>query len=352
MPVVVQPKRSANAELLSALDERTQALEARRQTEKAVDGVKPVKSGDIVHSNYFRNYTSTPIAQMTMSNLVAFNKEGVYLYESSSGGKKSLTHVIWMGRDVQQGVWSALPKDEWEKLRHKPELLDSVNRMMVESMDEAREFYPWKIQAKGFIVEGGKGALAAGNVHGIKVSHYELRHLIDAVDSGDQAKQAREHRHFTAQVVHEFTHNERDDGLMSSVSTEIASHVAQLAFDPKDNGILNRQFAQSLDNVGKWRDESGKLDLYDSAQYAAMLLTADELAKENAGMRDAMERDGDHNKINALKQMHQLITDKDSARLKAEFLPKVMADEGQALLEKAKAIEGKWGIRASPLTIS
>ncbi len=337
----------ARARMLLQLDERSRALDMKAREQAAGGGVRPVGVADPRYGAYFGSYSSLRLSQMTMDNVLSAGRNAVFLYDLPG---KGLSHVIWMGGSPNE-YWESLPSKEWDDLRSKPDVVEKANRVIVESYNHALGFYGWAERPKGFVVEGSRGfGLEAGNAHGIRVSFQNISPLVKAVESGDAEKVERLRRHFAGEVVHEMTHNERDDGLISQVRTEIASHAVQLIFDPKDNVVYNGQLAESLGNIRKSRAGGAKPGVYDKAQYAALLIVADQVASGNPAYMDAVKADGDANKLSALLRLQESISADDARRLKEEALPKVMKQDGGALLEEARDVERKWGIKPGVLT--
>lgn len=336
----------AHARMLMEFDARSRALESRAKAEGAGGSVRPVGETDLLYANYFSNYSRLMTAQLTMDNVLSSRQNAVFLYDSPGRG---LAHVIWMGKSPNE-YWADIPRDEWVALKSKPETMERASRVMVESYNQALEFYGWSEKPKGFVVEGSRGfGLEAGNVHGVRVSLQNISPLIKALESGDTAKVQRLRKHFTGEVIHEMTHNERDDGLISQVRTEIASHAAQLIFDPKDNVVYNRQLDESLGNIRKSRAGAAKPGVYDKAQYAALLIVAERVAGNNPAFMDAVKADGDANKLGALARLPKLISADDERRLREDALPWVMKEDGVRLLESAREVEKRWGVRPGVL---
>ncbi len=113
-----------------------------------------------------------------------------------------------------------------------PEILEKLNTILIECLQKAEQWYQWKQQPPGFVVENptqGWG-MARGDAMGIHVNILELRHLAATIQTNNPGKLKRQQTHLTVLVVHEMVHQERDlddlDGMTQTVQGEIPSHIA------------------------------------------------------------------------------------------------------------------------------
>ena len=220
---------------------------------------------------------------------------------------------------------------------------------LIESSKQATNFYKWNATPRGFVVEGSKNfGLEAGNIAGIRVSYEEIKPLVDAIKSGDTEEVVRQQKHLAASIVHELTHLERDDGLVSQVQTEIASHISQFIFDPRNNEVFNKQLAYSLKRIEENRSEEKKqkpLNLYDKAQFAALLIVADKLAEHSEIFKSALEADSDPHKIATLRSLGTLIGEPEQKYLVEDVLPTIMKLDNAELLQIVRDIESRYDIQ-------
>jgi hypothetical protein len=310
--------------------------------------IQPIDKTDARYKQYFESYSSSPFEQMHFDNLINFNQNGTFLYEISPEDKK-LAHIIWFNNNPDNilPLHEIIPAEDWNELISQPELINRVNNILMESFSQALNFYKWADAPKGFVIEQSKKfGLEAGNFAGIRISFPYIKPLFNAIKNNDQEKIKIDKKHITASIIHELTHCERDDGIISQVPAEIASHIAQFIFDPHDNEIFNEQIARSLEQIEKRlnsQENSNWLNLYDKDIYGALLIIAEKLAEQNQTIKSAIEADGDPYKISTLKILGTLIGESDQEYLKETILPAAMKLTGAELLQIIKDIESKNG---------
>lgn len=95
------------------------------------------------------------------------------------------------------------------------------------------------MKPRGFLIEESKRfGMEVGNIHGIRVNFQIIKPLFEVIQKGDIKEIEKQKKYIASPIVHELTHQERDDGLRSTVKTEIASYITQFCFDPKENEIF------------------------------------------------------------------------------------------------------------------
>ncbi len=265
---------------------------------------------------YWERCTPNLSLQINIKNIVALNRSSVYLYETEGEEQESrLNHVIWIHNnreDILTSTYRAIDMQEWKNLSQKQEVIEGVNNILIESYNSVLDFYNWNYQPKGFVIEGSEGfGMGAGKGAGIRIIYRKITPLIKAVEVGDIEEVKRQQKHIAASIVHELTHLEKDE-TMSRVMTEIASHVIQFIFNPKDNEIFNDQLEFSLIRIAENRKPDGQkpkeqkpLNLYDKAQYIALLITTYELSNHSKVYHDILLNDQDPNKLEALKNFQR-----------------------------------------------
>ncbi len=330
--------------------------------------VAAVKPDDPAYQQYFEHYSSLPIGQEAVSNVVATNPDGVFLFRTSEDGKEKLNHVVWIytaHRDpenhdpfaFQLPVYTNISKNDWKEFQADPKLLDRANAILMKCFNEAMNFYPWKSTdtPRGLVMEGSKGfGFEGGNFLGIRGSIEEVRPLIAALRENDSVAIAKYQKHLTAVMVHEFTHNERDDGMMSVVDNEIASHIAQFIVDPHKNEIFDQQLSFALNRIEENRTQSDPqkpLSLYDKAQYFALLHITGGLAQRNTALRTTLQSDPDPHKLKTLRSLSVFIQPSDQEYLHRDFLPQIMKTRNEKLMQEAHDLETEHGITRSILEI-
>jgi hypothetical protein len=233
------------------------------------------------------------------------------------------------------------------------EVIERANTLLIETYNNALVFYPWYHAAKGMVIEGSKDfGMEQGNLLGIRISVEEVIAMLGSLENGKVHEIYVHQQHLAASFVHELTHLERDDGLRSTVNSEIASHIAQFAFAPKGNEIFNQQLARSLTSIAQDHDSksgdqpSGRI--YDKAQYAALLVIGDKIAHSNREYQALLSSDDDPNKLGALRQMSAYIRDEDWECLK-NGLKEIMNTTCENLFRTARDIEREFGVQNSAL---
>lgn len=318
----------------------------------------PVKRGDERYDHYFKKYSEARIVQLNINNIVALNRHGVFLYEvPSDNGEEKLNHVIWIynNPDQELPVYEVIPTESWTDVANQPALIDRINVALIESSNQATNFYEWNTRPRGFVIEGSKNfGLEVGNIAGIRVSYEEIKPLIDVIKSGDTEGATREQKHLAASIVHELTHLERNVGFVSQVVTEIASHISQFIFDPHNNEVFNRQLAYSLRRIEGNRREGKKqkpLNLYDRARFAALLIVAGMLSEHSEIVKSALKKDTDPHKLTTLRSLGTLIGEPEQKYCVEEVLPTIMRLDNAELLQIIRDIESRYDIRQDVIEI-
>jgi hypothetical protein len=274
--------------------------------------------------------------------------DGFYLYEVTCEGQVArLVHVLWVYRNPQEIYYNPIPAGVWQDLVCTPDLVESVTLELVDTLTQAIKFYPWRYAPRGVTVEGGnRFGCAAGNFMGIRVTFEEISSLIEAVKKGSYEEIERWRIHLAASFVHELVHNERDDGLVSTVRTEIASTIVQYLFNPHGNVVFNLQLTRSLarlERIGA-DGEDNRLDLYDRASYAALLIVVDHLAQVSEAVATAWELDTSPYRVDTLRRLDSLIGEPERRYLADQVIPEILAIGCQELLQRAQTIEERIGI--------
>jgi hypothetical protein len=282
-----------------------------------------------------------------MDDLVAANLSDVFLYETlNDQGETKVNHIVWNRRYSEDpAAWQPISPAEWDMVQPKSESLEKASRLVIQSYRQALDFYEWDAPPKGFVVDGSAGLGMEAGADGIKISFKNhMAPLLRAVESGDAERVARFQKYLAASMARELARIHQDGGLGDSLASELPGQVAQFIFNTKNNDLYFCELDMTLENVRDARDGVRELEPYDLAQYAALLLVADHVAGQNPSYKAQLESDSDANKLDSLGGLRAAITGEDRTRLKAAFLPWVLKTDGAALLEKAKAAEGKWGI--------
>lgn len=306
---------------------------------------REIPKSDPAFEKYFKNYTSTKFApNSTMDtrfkNLIILNP--TFLFQDNSGEFK---HIIWesakeIGHDrIGRQPW-------WEELQQNPDVLEKINRDLLELSEKAKEFYPWSSGIEGFvIVNDANFGMNPGNGEGLNVNYDTLiKYLVMRYREGNSEKVLLNKVDFAAQMVHEMTHVERTDAFSTNVE-EIIPHIPQFLFDPENNHIFNKQLKRALDDL-KTRRDQGKLKEqygYNWSQYTALLLTAGALAEQNPEFKKELEEDTDPSKIEALKKVIDLagLIPLQTRKDMAAFFIRIPKEE---VLQSAKDVEDKLGV--------
>ena len=323
--------------------------------------VDRVDGEDERYKEYWEKYTSSRLTRAYINKIISFNRDAIYLYETTDeADKRRLNHVLWIYNNPERmiPIHEAIPQREWKDLSSKPEVIERVNSLLIESYNRVMGFYNWEHKPKGFVIEGSESfGMEAGTDAGVRVNYQEIvAPLIKAIETGDEPSLEKQREYIAASIVHELTHQERDDGLLSQVKTEIASHVAQFIFDPKNNEIFNRQLEYSLSRVAengnpKKEEKLKPLDLYSKAQYIALLIIANELADHSEAFYNILQNDKDPHKLEALKKMRDSINAEDERYLKTNILPRIMRTDNDKLMGELKEIEGRFGTQRSVVEV-
>lgn len=328
--------------------------ELARQRRERIEGIARI---DKRFKEYWENYTTNSLAQANIHNIISLNRDAVYLYEIENEQERRLNHVIWIYNKSEELLYTyeTIPQEAWKDLTKQPEIIEEVNKLLIETYNSAIHFYNWRYKPKGFVIEGSKHfGMEAGDIGGIRISYRELMPLIEAIKAKNKKEIDRQQKHLAASIVHELTHLERDDGLISQIKTEIASHIVQFIFNPKNNEIFNQQLEYSLNRIAEnktTKEQQNPLSLYEKAQYIALLIIADELAQYNKVFWKILENDEDPYKLNALKKLQELIDLEAEKYLKSQVLPRIMQMDSNKLMERFREIENKFGIQKSIIEI-
>jgi len=314
--------------------------------------IEKVSPNDLKQKKYWEKYANNPMVQINIENITGLNKDAVYLYETTgSNQEKRLAHILWIHNNPKEvlPVYKAIDEQEWKELAQNPQLIEHINKVLIENYNSAMDFYYWQHTPRGFVIEGSKSfGMEAGNIAGIRISYQEIKPLIKAIEEKDQEEIKRQKKNIAASIVHELTHLERDDGLVTQVKTEVASHIAQFIFNPRDNEIFNQELKSSLNRIAENRDKEEKsLHLYDKAQYIALLIVAYELSQYNQEYRDILLKDKDPHKLEALKKLQENIREEDEKYLRSEVLERIMQTSNDELMNRLKQIEKELDIQTS-----
>lgn len=324
--------------------------------ERSASNPRRIDEQNDIFKTYFGSRSEGySVQRITFSNLISANRNGVFLYESDlSQPNDSLHHAVWLQNSANISFLYPISQNEWREMEQRPDVIDKTTQLIMECFVEAQRFYPWDQHVDGISLEGkAPFGMEGGNVLGIRVSSADWEPLMLAVKNNDTNSIERLKKHLGASFAHERTHLERDDGLVSTVTTEIASHIAQYAFDPKDNTTFLGQLDRSLQNIEQRVNTSTQhqsLSLYDQASYAALVVIADSLNEHSNVLQLALKAEQDSHKIPFLKQISSLMSESDVVYLCEKVLPTIMKTDGKTLLEQAKQIEKKWGAVESIFT--
>ncbi len=329
------------------------------KTEIKQEKIERIDNDDQKYKKYWENYANGNLmAQIDIDNTIALNGDAAYLYETDEDEQeKRLNHIIWVRNNPDRALrYNAIDKQEWKNLTQNPETIKQTNDVLMESYNRVLDFYNWQYKSRGFIIEDNESfGMEVGNFAGIRISYGEITPLIKAIEKRDAEEVKKQQKHIAASLAHELTHRERD-GMLSTIKTEIASHITQFIFDPKNNGIFNKQLKHSLDRITENRNDQTKqeqkpLNLYDKAQYIALLIVADELSQHNETYQDILQNDKDPNKLEALKKIQETISVEDEKYLKVDVLQKIMQTDDDQLIGVLEKIEDKLGIKKSIMEI-
>jgi hypothetical protein len=316
-------------------------LEERIQTETRSEGLPTIKKVDEpISKEYFANYSQSVISQSNINNIIALNRDGAFVYETRD---QEMHHVIWIYNNPESmlPIYSPLTTDSWQRVSSSESALGAANNALIEVLEKASNFYDWTNRPRGFVIDGSTSfGMEAGNFVGVRVSIAEVEPLLSALRSGETSEVNQIKTHLEASLVHELTHLDRDDGLLSQVKTEIASHIAQFIYEPVQNETFNKQIKKSLEQKRQYRDDPQAVNssrhLYDEATYVAMHIIATRLAISNTEFKQALEVDEDPHKLNALESMQSYIRPEDRTFLKESVLPQVMATPNELLLNEVQ----------------
>lgn len=316
-----------------------------------------IPSEDERYKKYWNNYTDLSYPRKHVMDTEARNKRGAFVYELEvADGEPAQHHVLWMHNGTSDGLADPFPSSRWGELREKKETIEKTNEILLRAYDAVKQVYSWEVLPKGFVIEGGQGfGMEKGNFMGIRISLGEVEDLIAGIEKNDEAIIHQNFVHIAASLAHEFTHLEREDGLTSQVSSEIASHIAQFVVEPKENTIFNDQLKYSLRRIVENRGDDNPakpLNLYDKAQYVALAIVANELAAHNSDINTLIKDDLDPNKLQALQVLQTYIRKEDEDYLKTVVLPEVMKIDNKDLMDKFQQLENRWGVQESIISMN
>ncbi len=332
--------------------------EVEREKRERVEGVN---RDDEKYEEYWKNYGKESTVQRIMDDIVSLNRDAAHLYETTERKQEArLNHVIWIYNNPEKliPVYKAISQQEWKDLTDKPEVIEKVGKLLIESYNSAINFYNWRDKPKGFVIEGSKNfGMQAGNIAGVRISYQEITPLIKAIETKDQEETEIQKKYIAASIVHELTHQEREDGLVSFVKTEIASHIVQFIFNPRDNEIFNKQIEYSLNRIAERRNSEEAKEqkpihlLYDKARYIALLIIANELTQHNEEYHDILQNDKDSHKLMALRKLQENISPENEKYLKSDVLQKIIQTNNDELVTNLIEIEELLGIQRSIIEI-
>jgi hypothetical protein len=289
--------------------------------------VEFVYKSDPRYYTYFANYTESQISKIFFENEYSANSNGCYLFESG----ESLNHTIWIYNEIN---FKPVPMNQFLELSKKSDLFKEVNLRLEEAFVLAKNWRKWKHIPKGFLIEGSTNfGFEAGSFMGTRVSFNEIQGLIKSIEDRNTKEVERQQIFLASCFVHEHTHNEREE-ISSTTSTEIASHILQFAFEPKINHIFNHQLKYSLKKIENYIN----LDLYDKAQYIALIIIVSELIKNNKLIEYSISNDESTYKTVCLGNIFRLISQSDKILLSEQIATMIMLKSNSELLEMYKNI--------------
>ncbi len=255
------------------------------------------------------------------------NTAVVYRMANRAGKERNL-HLGW-AFEVDDGVHKPITEPE---LRN-PAAIEAVNAVFVEAFRETVQAYDWQDVRWSLVVEGSSGfGLEAGASLGIRASSVnEVLPLLQALQSGDEARIRRNAAFFTASLAHEFAHNHRDEaaGFSMAREREVVSQMAQFLFNPAENAIFNESVAADLDKLrvpvaGRSPKEAFNYEYYE-AMRIALVLVAD-LALSSRGEFPEIAAEADR-----LKEGDEL----DALKVFAASFEKLPRDRAAAIFRSA-----------------
>ncbi|MBF0569648.1 MAG: hypothetical protein HQL18_02600, partial [Candidatus Omnitrophica bacterium] len=204
------------------------------------------------------------------------NKFYVFRIKDNKGEEHNL-HVIFDFVGINSGVKIPIQN----KTEYDSEVWQQTAEIMARASVEARNYAPWVEDHEGSpFVTGARIAMnsAANGGLGLNVGFdAHVKPLMEAIRNNDVDAVEKEKKHITASMVHEKTHEDRDEIMGSnSAGLETASHINQYLFDPKGNVIFNKQLRTALknyfENVGKETKDPKFDPVYDVGMYRALLI--------------------------------------------------------------------------------
>jgi hypothetical protein len=279
-----------------------------------------------------------------VQNILNTVKDGSYLYSVSKydNEPEQLRHIFWILRDPAKSIpyHHALDSEEYEEVASSPELVSSINQILLEEYEKALGYYAWKHNPSGLVIEHSDAwGMESGAFTGVRISYKEISYLLKALRDNNPERIKKNTEHIGASLVHELTHREREE-IMGNYRNEIASHINQFLFNP-ENHILNNQFSKSLSNA-ETSDKTG-LDNYDKASYISLTIIAEELAKISEAYKALRLQDQSALKVNSLRDLNEKLTPEDLDILKRNLIPKIMGMSNDELIDTFAQIspEGK-----------
>jgi hypothetical protein len=175
-----------------------------------------------------------------------------------------------------------------------------------------------------------------------------IKPIIDGIAEDDSEKLKKFLSLLGSGIVHELVHLERDDGLVSQVRSELASHVLQFLFDPPNNKILNDDMEKSLEKFAEARDDNMKtVGIYETAHIAALSIIADRLAIQQPEFKQLLQRDTDPNKVTSLNIMIDMFQNGEGLEDCTGFLAEIIELASDDLIRRVKKFEDNYGVQES-----
>lgn len=299
---------------------------------------------------YIDNHGGGIISKLTLEELFRSNSSSLKVYEYQQSTDKTIkqSHILWERSEPGLPSIQTTKSDiigrakDWQVWADKPQVVEKANKFLISALIDASNFYPWKSLPNGFVVVYQKGfGMEMGSSAGIRVGFDYIKGLFKAIELGNEESIQREINDVTASIVHEMTHLEREEDPSQHPRREIASHISQYIFNPRDNELFNEQLEETFNKIEKTRlpDTEIKLDLYDQAQYITLMLIADEVSKVNSAVASMLNKDKDPNKLPTLRLLGSLLTDDDISHLKTNFLPNTIHVKGDELIGRFRETE-------------
>ena len=319
------------------------------------------------YHDYVNSYSqSAPDASYSIDGIKTMlfdNWETVSLYHNPSQEEipENLIAITWL---KERNYRQQIPDKEWENLDM--DTMKKVNQFLLSAYNNALQIYPWQYPQKGLLISGDwRFEMAVSNVpeHIIFSFDHAIRPIIDVIQTNDRDAIERFHIHISASIVHELTHIERNDeaGSVHDWEDEVISHAVEFLYDPKGNIFTKKQIVRILNRIKQRRDQPGTLEddldneekrIIDKTRYVSLLFIADFLAKNNSNLQSLLDQDTDPNKLNALRDLLQVLNTNDLNFLHTYVIEILMKLPRNQIEIAYKKISNKYSINQDAVKIA